>query len=59
MTSPIEGKAKPVVDTERARLARAEVVGDVYMDERVKDYIVEVVFATREPTQKGLKELAR
>jgi MoxR-like ATPase len=33
-------------------------VRDVYMDDRVKDYIVEVVFATREPTQKGMKDLA-
>lgn len=28
------------------------------MDERVKDYIVDVVFATREPSERGLKELA-
>ena len=37
---------------------RARVVRDVYMDDRVKDYIVDVVFATREPTQKGMKDLA-
>ena len=28
------------------------------MDDRVKDYIVDVVFATREADQKGMKELA-
>ena len=28
------------------------------MDDRVKDYIVSVVFATREPAQRGLRELA-
>jgi MoxR-like ATPase len=33
------------------------VVRDVYVDDRVKNYIVDVVFATREPTQKGLAEL--
>ncbi|MET0410121.1 MAG: MoxR family ATPase, partial [Polyangiaceae bacterium] len=33
------------------------VVRDIYTDERVRDYIVDIVFATREP-QKGLKELA-
>src|SRR3982750_954487 len=35
-----------------------KVVRAVYMDDRVKDYIVVVVFATREPQKKGMKELA-
>ena len=35
-----------------------KVVRDVYIDERVKDYIVDVVFATREPEKRGLKDLA-
>ena len=56
MTGSIEGKANKVVDVEQLVAAR-RVVKDVYMDDRVKDYIVEVVFATREPSQKGLKEL--
>jgi MoxR-like ATPase len=43
-----------VEDIERAR----SVVRDVYMDERVKDYIVDVVYATREPQERGLKDLA-
>jgi MoxR-like ATPase len=30
-------------------LSAREVVGQVYMDERVKDYIVDIVFATRAP----------
>ncbi|HUU28655.1 MAG TPA: MoxR family ATPase [archaeon] len=33
------------------------VVRDVYMDEKVKDYIVSLVMATREPEKFGLKEL--
>ncbi len=56
MTGAVEGKAAKVVDVEQLSAAR-RVVKDVYMDDRVKDYIVEVVFATREPSQKGLKEL--
>ena len=56
MTGSMEGKASKVVDVEQLVAAR-RVVKDVYMDDRVKDYIVEVVFATREPSQKGLKEL--
>ena len=39
-------------------LEARKVVRDVYMDNRVKDYIVDVVFATREPEKRGLKELA-
>ncbi|MBW7995294.1 MAG: MoxR family ATPase [Candidatus Glassbacteria bacterium] len=33
------------------------VVRDVYMDEKIKDYIVSLVFATREPAKCGLGEL--
>ena len=34
------------------------VIGQIYVDEKVKDYIVDVVFATREPQKYGLKDLA-
>ena len=34
------------------------VVKQVYVDEKVKEYIVDVVFATREPAKHGLKDLA-
>ena len=30
----------------------------MYVDDKVKDYIVEVIFATREPAKHGLKDLA-
>ena len=49
--------ANPVVTTEELLEAR-KVVGQVYVDEKVKDYIVDVVFATREPKKAGLKDLA-
>jgi MoxR-like ATPase len=40
-------------------LARAQqTVSDIYIDPKVKDYIVNVVFATREPAQSGVKDLA-
>ncbi|MBK8251430.1 MAG: AAA family ATPase [Polyangiaceae bacterium] len=58
MTGSSDGKVARVIDVEQLVRAR-QVVKDVYMDDRVKDYIVEVVFATREPgAQKGLKELS-
>ncbi len=55
-TALLEAKAGQVITTEQLVSAR-KVVRDVYMDDRVKDYIVEVVFATREPSHKGMKEL--
>jgi MoxR-like ATPase len=33
-------------------------IAELYMDERIVDYIVEIVHATREPAESGLKELA-
>jgi MoxR-like ATPase len=33
-------------------------ISELYMDERIVDYIVEIVHATREPAESGLKELA-
>ena len=57
MTSPLTQKVESTVTCEQLLEAR-KVVGDVYMDDRVKDYIVDVVFATRDPAQKGMKELA-
>ena len=55
MTEPV--KAEPVVSTAELMDAR-RVISQVYVDEKVKDYIVEVVFATREPQKHGLKDLA-
>jgi MoxR-like ATPase len=55
-TGVIETKASCVANTAQLLAAR-RIVRDVYMDDRVKDYIVEVVFATREPSQRGMKDL--
>ncbi len=55
-TGATEPKANRIVDPEQLINAR-KVVRDVYMDDRVKDYIVDVVFATREPSQKGMKDM--
>jgi MoxR-like ATPase len=55
-TGALDVKANAVTSQEQLLSAR-KVVRDVYMDDRVKDYIVDVVFATREPGQKGMREL--
>ncbi len=48
--------AQPVVTPEDIVRARG-VVSEVYMDEKVENYIVDIVFATREPKKFGLDDL--
>lgn len=35
-----------------------EVVRKIYIDEKIEDYIVDIVFATREPARYGLQDIA-
>src|SRR6476660_4630842 len=44
----------PVVDPQRIIAARS-IVNEIYIDDRVKDYIVDVVWATRDPAAYNLK----
>jgi MoxR-like ATPase len=57
MTGVVPAKANARATPQQLLEAR-KVVRDVYMDDRVKEYIVDVVFATREPQKKGMKDLA-
>ncbi len=57
MTSPIIAGASRVSSLEQVRSAR-RVVGQIYIDDTIRDYIVDVVHATREPRAYGLGELA-
>lgn len=50
-------KASHVVKPEEILEAR-KVVGEVYMDEKIEKYIVDIVFATREPENYELGRLA-
>lgn len=50
-------KASPVVKPEDITRAR-EVVSQVYMDEKIEKYIVDIIFATREPKEYDLERLA-
>jgi MoxR-like ATPase len=54
------GEAIPVdrVASPDAILAARGRIADLYMDERIMDYIVDIVLATREPTKAGLEDLA-
>ena len=57
MTQPEPLKVEAVV-TPAELLEARKVVRQVYVDEKVKEYIVDVVFATRQPAKHGLKDLA-
>ena len=48
---------KPVVELDQIRHVR-EVVNTVYIDEKLKQYILDIVFATRNPSESGLEELS-
>ena len=49
-------RPNPVINPEDIVRARS-VVRDVYMDEKIERYIVDIVYATRTPEEYGLKDL--
>jgi len=56
MTAGPEPTARHVLDPERILLARQLVQG-VYVDGRIKEYVLDLVAATRQPAAAGLPEL--
>lgn len=57
MTAPVAARAAAVSSPEEILSAR-KVIGQVYIDEKIRDYIVNVIHATREPRAYGLGDLA-
>jgi MoxR-like ATPase len=55
-TSGYPSEPQPVIDGPSLLRAR-KVVGDILIDEKLKQYIVDVVFATRDPKSYGLGDL--
>ena len=47
---------QPVVTTQQILEAR-KIVAQVYVDEKIKDYIIDVVVATRDPKKAGMRDL--
>lgn len=45
-----------VITVERI-IAACKIVNDIYMDSKVEDYIINIVFATREPQTSGLSDI--
>jgi MoxR-like ATPase len=57
MTSPVMADVKPVANIEQVISAR-RVVGQIYIDSKIREYIIDLVQATRDPRAYGLAELA-
>ena len=56
MTSGDRPDVQPVVDSQYILSAR-EIVRQVYVDEKIKDYVLDLVLATRNPGAAGLADL--
>ncbi len=56
MTTGTQIKVSNVIGVSEILEAR-KVLNQIYMDERVKNYIVDIVYATRQPSESGLKGL--
>jgi MoxR-like ATPase len=57
MTSPVRMSASQVATPQEVAEARS-VVQEIYIDEKIRDYIVNIVHATREPKAHGLASMA-
>ena len=57
MTSGSPPDVRPVVDSQYIMNARG-IVHQVYVDEKIKDYVLNLVIATRDPGTAGLGDLA-
>jgi len=57
MTAGPEPTASAVLDPQRILSAR-QLVQSIYADDRIKEYVLDVVAATRQPAAAGLAELA-
>jgi len=55
--APVSDVAQ-VISPEKILDAR-KIVSEVYIDEKIKDYIIDIVFATREPERYGMEEMKR
>jgi MoxR-like ATPase len=53
----IETKVNPVISPEEILRAR-HLLNEVYLDEKIEKYILDIVFATRKPKEVGLNNLA-
>ena len=55
-TTEPDTQVSPVIDPAKIKEAR-RVVNEIYIDDKVKEYIINIVFATREPENCKLEEI--
>lgn len=55
--SLVETKVNPVISPEEILRAR-QLLNEIYLDEKIEKYILDIVFATRNPKQFGLAKLS-
>ncbi len=58
MAAGVVPEVSSVISPQQILDAR-KVVNEVYMDDKIKDYIIDVVFASREPGRYGMDEMER
>jgi MoxR-like ATPase len=58
MATGVPPEAQPVLDTAAVAQMR-ELADQIYLDPKLEDYIVDIVFATREPGACGLDDLSK
>ena len=56
MCEPEPPRAEPVISKDELLRAR-EIINQIYIDPKIKDYILNLVFASRYPREYGLEEL--
>ncbi|MCR4662359.1 MAG: MoxR family ATPase [Endomicrobiaceae bacterium] len=56
MTQGIKLKTKPVISLDNIKKSK-QLVNNIYIDEKIKDYIVDIIFATRHPEEYSLSDL--
>ena len=57
MTGAVLPNVHPIISSEEILHAR-KIVRGIYVDEKIKEYVIDLVMATRQPSQNGLPELA-
>jgi MoxR-like ATPase len=56
MSGEVPAEPVPLVKPDVIRHART-VVNSIYVDDKIKDYVLNIVFTTRDPNSNGLKDL--
>jgi MoxR-like ATPase len=58
MTGEIPPMPQPIVTSEAIERARQIISNHIYVDEKIKDYVLDLVGATRHPSEYGFADLA-